>query len=291
MRDQTWETIAAAIAQATHAPFEITNRRPVGGGSINHAYAVSSGNTAYFVKLNDATSLPMFEAEALGLRQIEQSKTIRVPHVICWGLADRASYIVLEWLDLGHGSRQSWAAMGEKLAAMHRVTSDRGFGWDQNNTIGSTPQPNPWTETWLDFWIDHRLGFQFQLAKRRGGHFPQQAALLDAVPELLAGHTPEPSLVHGDLWSGNAAVTTADEPVILDPATYFGDREVDLAMTELFGRFPPEFYDAYQRAYPLEPGYERRKILYNLYHILNHFNLFGSGYESQANSMMASLLR
>lgn len=291
MRDQTWDQIAESISQVIKAPFTITHRRPVGGGSINHAYAVSSGNQAYFVKLNDATTLPMFEAEALGLRQIGKTQTIRVPQVLCWGLADRAAYIVLEWLDLGYGTHQSWTTMGENLAAMHRITSDRGFGWDQNNTIGSTPQPNPWTEHWLEFWTEHRLRFQFQLAKRRGGHFPQQSALLDALPQLLAGHAPEPSLVHGDLWSGNAAVTTAGDPVILDPATYFGDREVDLAMTELFGRFPKEFYEAYDRAYPIEPGYERRKILYNLYHILNHFNLFGSGYESQANGMIASLLR
>jgi fructosamine-3-kinase len=286
-----WDSIAAHIRQATDTSFTVTHHRPVGGGSINQAYALSSGNQAYFVKLNAAETLPMFEAEALGLRQIWQTQTIRVPRPICYGLTDRSAYIVLEWLDLGYGTHQSWKAMGENLAAMHRTTSERGFGWDQNNTIGSTPQPNPWTADWLQFWVEHRLQFQFQLAKRRGGHFPQQQALLEAVPDLLAGHSPEPSLVHGDLWSGNAGVTTAGEPIILDPATYFGDREVDLAMTELFGRFPQNFYDAYQQAYPLSPGYERRKTLYNLYHILNHFNLFGSSYESQANRMIATLVK
>jgi fructosamine-3-kinase len=286
-----WTEIAAQISRVTGQTFQVTHYRPVGGGSINQAFAISEGDRAYFVKLNDPKRVAMFEQEALGLRQMAETKTIRVPLPLCWGTTERSSYIVLEWLDFGYGTHQSWRDMGTNLAALHRVTSDRGFGWDQQNTIGATPQPNPWTESWLEFWREHRLGYQFQLAKRRGGHFPQQRALLDALPDLLAGHEPEPSLVHGDLWSGNAAVTKDGEPVILDPAVYFGDREVDLAMTELFGRFPNDFYHAYDEAYPLASGYERRKTLYNLYHILNHFNLFGSGYESQANSMIASLLR
>lgn len=285
-----WDDIATHISQATQQPFQITHRRSVGGGSINQAYALSDGNRAYFLKLNEAARIAMFEAEALGLKQIAETRTIRVPKPICWGSVERSSYIVLEWLDLGYGTHQSWRDMGHNLAALHRVTSDRGFGWDQQNTIGSTPQPNPWTDHWVKFFTEQRLGFQFQLAQRRGGHFPDQNRLLATVPDLLAGHTPAPSLVHGDLWSGNAAVTKTGEPVILDPAVYFGDREVDLAMSELFGRFPQEFYQAYDEAYPLAAGYDRRKILYNLYHILNHFNLFGSGYQSQANSMIAALL-
>jgi fructosamine-3-kinase len=181
--------------------------------------------------------------------------------------------------------------MGTALAAMHRVTSDRGFGWHQPNTIGATPQPNPWTPTWLEFYREYRLRHQFRLAGRRGGRFPRQHELLMALPDLLAGHAPAPSLVHGDLWSGNAAVTQSGDPVILDPATYFGDREVDIAMTELFGRFPETFYATYRAAYPLDPGYGGRKILYNLYHILNHFTLFGGSYAAQANRMIDQLLR
>jgi fructosamine-3-kinase len=285
-----WNRIAEEISQTTGKVFQKSQRRPVGGGSVNQAYALTNGSQSYFVKINQATRIAMFEAEALGLKQIASTRTIRVPEPICWGTVDGSAFIVLEWLDLGYGTHRSWEEMGQRLAAMHQVSSDRGFGWDQQNTIGFMPQVNPWTSNWTVFFTEHRIGYQFQLAQRRGGNFPNKERLLAAIPELLAGHHPQSSLVHGDLWSGNAAVTKLEEPVILDPATYFGDREVDLAMTELFGGFPNEFYRAYDKAFPLESGYERRKTLYNLYHIVNHFNQFGGSYEGQANRMIASLL-
>jgi fructosamine-3-kinase len=180
--------------------------------------------------------------------------------------------------------------MGQQLAALHQTKVGDTFGWERQNTIGSTPQINTWTADWTEFWVKHRLGYQLQLAQQRGGHFPKQDQLLNLIPDLLAGHTPQPSLVHGDLWSGNAAVTQTGEPVIFDPATYVGDREVDLAMTELFGGFPAAFYQGYNQVFPLDEGYQQRKPLYNLYHVLNHFNLFGGSYESQANRMIMQLL-
>lgn len=286
-----WSEIAEHITQASGQPFTIRNHRSVGGGSINQAYQVIDSDRSYFLKINRAVQIAMFEAEALGLKEIADTDTIRVPRPLCWGTANGSAYIVLDWLDFGGSNRESWYRMGQDLAAMHRVTSDRGFGWRQDNTIGDTPQKNPWTPDWVTFYREHRLTFQFRLAQRRGGHFPRESELLVALPELLSGHHPAPSLVHGDLWSGNAAVTRGGEPVILDPATYYGDREVDIAMTELFGGFPAPFYEGYNAAYPLDAGYERRKILYNLYHIVNHFNLFGGGYGSQANRMIDQLLR
>ena len=253
---------------------------------------MGDGSRRFFVKFNQAAQIAMFEAEALGLKDMYDSHTIRVPQPICWGVAESSAYIVMEWLDFGSGGEDSWRRLGSNLAAMHRVTSPQGFGWRQTNTIGDTPQQNPWTADWVEFYRDQRLGYQFKLARRRGGHFPRQDQLLAAVPALLSGHDPAPALVHGDLWSGNAAVTSAGEPVILDPATYYGDREVDIAMTELFGRFPAAFYDAYKAAYPLDQGYDtHRKTLYNLYHVINHFNLFGGGYGAQANRMIDQLLR
>lgn len=285
-----WNEIAAKITQVSGESFRPTHQRPVGGGSINQAYVLTDGNRSYFVKLNQASAIAMFEAEAHGLQEMADTQTIRVPLPLCWGTVGNASYLVLEWLDLGYGTHRSWAEMGRNLAAMHRVTSPQGFGWKRDNTIGATPQKNPWTADWLTFFTQYRLGYQLQLARKRGGHFPDAERLLDALPTLLAGHTPQPSLVHGDLWSGNAAVTKLEEPVIFDPAVYYGDREVDLAMTELFGSFPNDFYRSYNEAYPLEAGYRQRKELYNLYHILNHFNLFGGGYESQANRMIRSIL-
>jgi len=285
-----WTEIADYITNVTEKDFSVNNCRSVSGGCINQGYAVSDRHRTYFVKLNQASQVAMFETEAIGLKQMLATATICVPKPICWGIANEYAYIVLEWLELGRGDPQSWQEMGRHLAAMHSSTNSKRFGWEQNNYIGSTPQINSWTANWAEFYAKHRLGAQFQQAVRRGGHFPQQERLLAAIPQLLAEHQVQPSLVHGDLWGGNAAFTVVGEPVIFDPAVYFGDREVDIAMTELFGGFPAAFYCGYNEAFPLASDYERRKTLYNLYHILNHFNLFGGSYEAQANRMISQIL-
>jgi fructosamine-3-kinase len=296
-----WHKIAAHISETTGESFSIDNRRSVSGGCINQGYAINSSTRTYFAKINQASQVAMFETEALGLQQMAQTQTIRVPQPICWGTEGNSAYIVLEWLDLrGGGGEIAWAQMGRQLAQMHKYTPPsppllRGgeevdsalqkgrFGWSVNNAIGSTPQINNWTADWAEFWAEHRIGYQLQLARRRGGNFSRGETLLAAIPKLLDGYKPQPSLVHGDLWGGNASVTAAGEPVIFDPAAYWGDREVDIAMTELFGGFSPAFYRGYNEVWLLDSGYEKRKMLYNLYHILNHFNLFGGSYESQAN--------
>lgn len=284
-----WTEIDTHISQVTGSKFHSAQRRSVGGGCINQGYAVSDGQRTYFVKLNEASQISMFQAEMLGLQQMLETATIRVPQPICWGTSGSSGYLVLEWLEMGRGDVKSWEEMGRQLAAMHKATSGKGFGWDINNTIGSTPQINTWTIDWVTFYTKYRLDYQFKLARRRGASFPQEQELLAAIPELLA-HQPQPSLVHGDLWGGNAGSTVSGEPIIFDPATYFGDREVDIAMTELFGGFPSAFYRGYNEVWQLDSGYEQRKILYNLYHILNHFNLFGGNYAGQANRMIASVL-
>jgi fructosamine-3-kinase len=286
-----WTEIDAQISQATGEKFQTQQRKSVSGGCINQGYSLSNGNKKYFVKLNQASQVAMFEAEALGVKQMYNTNTIRVPKPVCYGVAGNSCYIVLEWLDMGRGDTKASEEMGRKLAQMHKKSLNEKFGWDINNTIGSTPQINTWADDWVEFWTKHRLGYQFELGKRRGGSFPQADDLLNAIPELLAGHEVHPSLVHGDLWGGNAGFTVEGEPIIFDPATYFGDREVDIAMTEVFGGFPAAFYQGYNEAFPLDNGYEKRKTLYNLYHILNHFNLFGGGYGSQANGMIGRILR
>jgi fructosamine-3-kinase len=285
-----WTQIADAISNATNTSFTISNSRSIGGGCINQGYRINSGDRAYFVKLNQASQVEMFIAEALGLQQMAATQTITVPQAICWGVADSSSYLVLEWLDLGGGDNQAWQQMGSQLAAMHRVETSRQFGWDLNNTIGSTPQINTWNNSWADFFAEQRIGYQLQLAKRRGGNFPDTQQVIEKVRQILQDRQPEISLVHGDLWSGNGAITSKGEPVILDPATYYGDREVDIAMTELFGGFPAAFYRGYNQTWQLDRGYQQRKNSYNLYHILNHFNLFGGGYSSQANRMIQAIL-
>jgi fructosamine-3-kinase len=289
-----WSEIAGHISRSINKPFEPIDRRSIGGGCINQAYIIASKTESYFIKLNQASRMEMFAAEARGLQEMGATQTIKVPLPICRGMVNENSYLVLECLDLtSSGNSQNWEEMGRNLAAMHdfRISNSPKFGWHTNNTIGSTPQINTWESDWTIFFNNQRLGYQFQLARRKGGHFPQADRLLAAIPELLANHQPQSSLVHGDLWGGNASFTTAGIPVIFDPATYWGDREVDLAMTELFGGFPAAFYQGYESVYPLDPGYARRKQLYNLYHILNHYNLFGGAYQSQANSAIELLLR
>lgn len=280
-----WDQIAEHISRSI-GHFTIRQRQSVGGGSINRAFLIADGDRRFFVKTNDPSELAMFEAEALGLKQIHETGTMRVPRPICWGVG-KSSYLVLEWLSLGGAG--PWEQMGERLAAMHQTTIDSGFGWHRSNTIGSTPQHNPWTADWGEFFTHYRLGFQLQLAK---GKLNPDACnhLLAVAPRFFNGYRPRPALVHGDLWSGNAGFC-ASGPVIYDPAVYFGDREVDLAMSELFGGFPTTFYQGYQQAYPLEAGYEQRKTLYNLYHILNHLNLFGGAYASQAERMIQQVLK
>ncbi len=285
-----WKSIDAQISRAISQPFESRDRRSISGGCINQGYRVSDDNQTFFVKINQSDQLEMLEAEAIGLRQISEAQAIRVPKPICVGISENSAYLVLEWLNLGRGSSQAWGKLGRNLAALHRYQKSTAFGWERDNTIGSTPQISAWTADWIEFFTQHRIGYQLELAQQNGGRFRNGSCLLERIPELLAGHTPKPSIVHGDLWSGNAAVTQSGEPVIFDPATYWGDREVDLAMTELFGGFPAEFYRGYEEVYPTDSGYKQRKMLYNLYHILNHFNLFGGGYESQANRMIDHLV-
>ncbi len=262
----------------------------VGGGCINQTRRLECDGTTYFVKFNSADLATMFEAEALGLTEMAASNSIRVPQPVCWGTAQGHAYLVMENLDMG--GRGSARTLGQQLATMHRHTQPQ-FGWHCDNTIGSTPQPNKRSDDWIQFWRDQRLGFQLELAASKGfGVRLQQggAQLMARFPALFDGHQPAASMLHGDLWSGNYGFTQEGEPVIFDPAFYYGDREADLAMTELFGGFGADFYAGYQEAFPLDAGYALRKTFYNLYHILNHANLFGGGYASQAQGMIDRLL-
>jgi len=291
MNPELLADISSAIIDKTHRPFTLLNHTSVGGGSINEAYRLEgTDSTLYFLKLNDKQHLAMFVAEAQGLEAIAETNTIRVPHALAHGSAGRQSYLVLEHLELGY--RGNARLLGEQLAALHRCEGTR-FGFNQDNFIGTTPQPNGWKSDWIDFWREHRLGFQLRLSAQNGygGQLQRLGAKLsDALPAFFADYSPQPSLLHGDLWSGNHAFLADGEPTIFDPAVYYGDRECDLAMTELFGGYPADFYAAYRAAYPLDAGYAMRRELYNLYHILNHANLFGGGYASQAELMMQRLL-
>ncbi len=287
---QLWQDIERSLTAALGQAVRLRGNSVVGGGSINQAYRLESDRGPFFIKLNSAEGMEMFNAEAEGLKELQQLEFLRVPAPLVWGLAGGKAYLVLEYLELsGTGSATT---LGQGLAAMHRVNAGY-FGWHGDNTIGSTPQINVRAENWCEFWRQHRLGYQLDLANRSGGGSVLRESgehLLQALPLLLDGHAPAASLLHGDLWSGNYAFTQSGEPAIFDPAVYYGDRETDIAMTELFGGFSREFHAAYQDSWPLDSGYATRKTLYNLYHVLNHFNLFGGGYLSQAQSMINALL-
>ncbi len=243
-----------------------------------------------FTKTAPAAALHMFEAEVAGLVEIGASNTIRVPEVYDVGIRDGCAYIEMERLQLRATTAADETAAGELLAAMHRVTAER-FGWYRDNTIGPTPQHNPVSDSWLEFYATARLQYQLELAAKNGydGELQAEGArLLEGLPALLAGHEPVASLLHGDLWGGNWGATS-DGVVTFDPAVYYGDRETDIAMTRLFGGFGRSFYAAYERAWPLAAGHERRVALYQLYHVLNHLNLFGSGYLGQGLALMKQL--
>lgn len=284
--------ISTALRDATHRSFKVRDVAPVSGGSINEAFRLQGADDSqYFLKLNTAPHFPMFVAEAAGLDALAATGTLRLPRPIALGTTDEQSFLVLEHLRLN--PRGDARQLGERLTALHRCSNER-FGFAQDNFIGTTPQPNGWKEDWIDFWRERRLGFQLRLAAENGHGARLQRPgeeLLNALPSFFTDYIPRPSLLHGDLWGGNHAYLADGTPAIFDPAVYFGDRECDIAMTELFGGFPADFYAAYRAAWPLDAGYAKRRDLYNLYHILNHANLFGGGYAKQAEQMMHSLLR
>jgi protein-ribulosamine 3-kinase len=292
MFSPAWYAVAASIARATGKPFKVDQASSVTGGCINRGFHLQGGGRDFFVKLNAASALPMFEAEAEGLEEIAITGTVRVPRPVCAERDDTQAWLALEYLPLSGGEPRAMAILGERLAAMHRITQPR-FGWTRDNTIGSTPQINRQEPEWVEFWRLHRLGYQLDLAGRNGYRGALQhkgEQLLERLAQLFRGYRPAASLLHGDLWAGNAAMSAGGEPVIFDPAVYYGDREADLAMTCLFGGFPPQFYRSYQDAWPLDAGHRERRDLYNLYHVLNHLNLFGGGYLRQAQEMTDRLL-
>jgi fructosamine-3-kinase len=269
---------------------------PIGQSAWGQTFSLTTRNARYCVKTATGRYSSMLESEADGLHALAAAQAIRVPQVAAQTACEDIAILVLEWMDIT-GERKG-AALGRALAALHRARPQCGpggerFGWAHDNWIGGTPQHNHWTDDWCAFFREQRLAPQLALAARNGfgGKLQRDGERLRAaLSSILKSHDPQPSLLHGDLWSGNAATLASGEGAIFDPAVYVGDREADIAMTALFGGFDADFYDAYCDAWPLEAGYEVRRDIYNLYHVLNHLNLFGSGYLSQAEGMLARLL-
>lgn len=276
---------------------------PVGGGCIHAAWKLELvGGGCLFAKGGGAQALPMLQAEAEGLRALAEAAAgtgLTLPLPLALGELDGQALLVLSWLELGgRGSAQAWAALGAALARMHRASTalnrSRGYGFDADNFIGSARQANGWLPEWGPFFAERRLAPQLEQLQRRGVRLVGSTQLLEMVPSWLAQHGTEPVLVHGDLWSGNAGLLAAGGGAIFDPATHWADREVDLAMARLFGGFPAAFFSGYGREWPLPAGAEQRVQLYNLYHLLNHANLFdggpGGSYGRQAQASLQTLL-
>lgn len=264
-----------------------------GGGASVGSVVDKASDTRYFVKSGGLNAYDMLNAEFEGVRDMHETGTIAVPRPVAKGTSDSRAFAIFEHLAFCGGGQDESYEMGRQLALMHRCTSPNGkFGWRMDNTCGATPQPNGWRDTWADFWAEHRLGHMLRLT---GVLAPKDADKLQAkVRDILGAHDCQPSLVHGDLWGGNAGfheVSGETRPVIFDPATYYGDREVDVAMTYLFGGFGAQFYQGYEDEWPLADGFAQRKVVYNMYHIMNHCVLFGGGYCGQSKSMAEQVLR
>jgi protein-ribulosamine 3-kinase len=291
--EPAFKAIGAQLTAALGVRVEARPAGRVHGGCINDSYRWNGANGPLFVKVAESARRSMLEAEAAGLEELASAAAVRVPRVLAVGAAGEHAYLALEWIDFAVGSSDaSQTRLGKELARQHRKTATQ-FGWHRDNTIGSTPQVNAWSSSWHEFFRDHRLKYQLRLAQDNGfgGRLQQQgAALLDRSGGFFADHHAAPSLLHGDLWGGNVGVDALGTPVIFDPAVYYGDRETDLAMTRLFGGFSSSFYAAYETAWPLPSSARSRIDLYNLYHVLNHLNLFGAGYLRQAESIISRLL-
>ncbi len=289
----TIKVIAEQISFTTGYDFDVQTTQSISGGDINAAFRFQGVSSSYFVKLNHANRQAMFEAEFMGLQALTETSTVAVPKPLVHGVTDDVSFLILEYLTLMRTTSASERVLGQQLAQLH-LKRQPHFGWHIDNTIGSTNQPNARSNNWVNFWREQRLGFQLQLAAKNGYSSRLQSLgekLCEQLGDFFVDYKPQPSLLHGDLWVGNSASIAGNLPVIFDPACYFGDRETDLAMTELFGGFGRDFYAAYNDVWQLDAGYKTRKTLYNLYHILNHVLLFGGSYVSQAEKMMQNLLK
>ena len=297
----------AALAPWIEAQLErqVIAMQPVGGGCIHRAWRLQlSDGTPLFAKTNRAELAPVLEAEADGLTALHSAAnqassgghTVAIPEPLALGTVSGEAVLVLSWLELqsGAGNAAAWQRLGAALAQLHRASlqgHNGAYGWHRDNFIGAGPQPNGWSRSWASFFVEQRLGAQLALAEQAGRALPNATVLLERAAAWLETHQPEACLVHGDLWSGNAGVLAGGGAALFDPAVHRADREVDLAMARLFGGFPASFFAGYEATWPLPAEHRQRVELYNLYHLLNHANLFGGGYWQQSAASIQALLR
>jgi protein-ribulosamine 3-kinase len=276
------------LAELTGKKLKVNKVHSVSGGCISSAWRISTDNEQYFLKEANGSESNLLKAEERGLQELALCSEVKSP--LCYGFlkAESKGYLLLEFLELKSHCPQSQSLLGTQLATMHKRTAKK-HGFYEDNYIGSQPQINTWTGCWLEFFINCRLMPQVNNTKNTA-IIQKSIKLSNKLPDFFKGYSPSPSLLHGDLWSGNTASLSDATPVIFDPATYYGDRETDIAFTEMFGGFTSGFYEAYSDNYPLHKGYQQRKILYQLYHYLNHANIFGGSYLQKASRILDTLI-
>jgi len=283
------KAIRNSLEQNGFDTIKIQNVIPVSGGSINETYCVATNKGKFFIKKNDSKRFPkMFEKEAKGLEILQNTNTIRTPKVIVLGESEEVSFLILEYIESKNPKSIFWEEFGAKLASLHQCTTTT-FGLDYDNYIGSLYQQNNFHTNWTDFFIEERLQIQIKLAR---DHHQIESATISKFEKLynrLDDIFPkeQPALLHGDLWSGNFIVDEKGAPVIMDPAVYYGHREMEIAMTKLFGGFDNQFYDAYNAHFQLEKGWQNRMDICNLYPLMVHVNLFGGSYLNQVKNIIA----
>lgn len=278
------------IENALGNKIELKQAKGVTGGDIHQAWWLQTNQGEFFLKTNHPKAEALFASEALALAKIQATQTIRTPNVISYGCTQHQAWLLMEYIEMHPQGND--ALSGQQLAQMHRHSHTQ-HGWHEDNFIGHTPQLNAWQDNWPDFYVQQRLKPQLQLAQKNGAPVELTQlgeALIKNIDGFFQTYQPKPSLLHGDLWAGNSAFDVEGIPLIFDPASYFGDRETDIAMTELFGGYSDQFYAGYEAEWPLDAGYPQRKKLYHLYHVLNHFNLFGGFYAQQAERLLRELV-
>ena len=284
-----WNTVNEQISQAMHFDFKHTQKHQLQSPNDDKLFQLSDGVHQYFVKVAPRDALERFECEAHNLQLLTQESLFMIPDCITTGSSIEFSFIVLEWLELDQQPHINWHVMGNNLASLHLKHQQAMFGFDHDNFSGPTPQPNRWHKKWNIFFAEERIGWQLQLLHEKGIELVDRDYFIMLIKEMLHSHNVQPSLLHGDFWRGNMGFIQS-VPSLFDPNCYYGDREMDIAMSELFAPLPEAFYSAYNNHYPLEQGYQQRKLIYQLYPILNHANIFAGHYLIEAKQQIERLL-
>ncbi len=284
-----WQSIAEQVSRTLGTSFVIHERIALSQEPDARRIVIRDGQVRLFIKLAPRAQLEQMEAEQHNLQVLHQYHSVALPRPLCCGTAGEHCFLALEYSPLHEGDSAEWAKLGADVARLHCCDEQAMYGWDEDNYLKNTLQPNRWHKQWATFFSEQRIGWLLQLLCEKERFCCDIDGIVEIVARRLAHHNPKPSPLHGALWLGNVGFTSGGG-MLFDPASYYGDRETDLAMTELIGRFPEAFYQGYEAIWPLDAGYESRKELYTLYHKLNHFAQFGEGHRHQAETALKRLL-